>query len=115
MKSLVTACALSILLLPGISCHNKDSYAPWEDLTPAPPGDTQPENFIDSAFLIIEDCSVDSSFIDFALFGTKFGHGGGANGNVSYSYLNVTNFCGSYSVIDSAGNVLSGGHTTFSG
>jgi hypothetical protein len=122
MKSVRLLFLLSLVFSLALGCNHKDTFAPWQWFED---GYTGPISFIDSAFLLLDDCTVESypytpeemEAHRGVVPPTSTGFGGisFSSGNTIFSCAIPANLCGHFPVIDSKGTVVSGGYTSYGG
>ncbi len=122
MKPVIRLTLFSLVFSLVLNCNDKKTTVPWQLLDP---GSIGPSNFVDSAFLLLDDCTVESypytseevearrGIVPY--FSTGFGSVGFNVGNTVFSCATPSNLCGRLSVIDSNGAVVNGGLTFSSG
>ncbi len=117
MKFFIVLPTFLLLFSLALNCNDKKATVPWQLLDP---GSIGPANFVDTAFLLLDDCIVENytrSIEEIIAWGaTKFGVGGFAHGGSPMIwYASPSCLCGRYSTIDSNGVLVSGGITDRTG
>ncbi len=114
MRSVILFCVYALGFSLALSCNDKNTTAPWQQISP-PDNDDVPSNYVFSAFLLLEDCGVENSSVEFGLAGTNLSLQQFTENSVKYCYASPLNMCCHFAVLDSNGTLVAGGMTKRSG